>query len=60
MKALLFTLLRSFEFTMALPAESIEKRGVIVARPYVKNDTASGAQMPLVVRIYKEREEVIV
>lgn len=45
---------------MALPAESIEKRGVIVARPYVKNDTASGAQMPLVVRVYKEREEEIV
>lgn len=54
MKALLFTLLRSFEFTMALPAESIEKRSVIVARPYVKNNTASGAQMPLVVRVYKE------
>lgn len=46
---------------MALPAESIEKRGVIVARPYVKNDSASGAQMPLVERVYsKEREEVIV
>lgn len=45
---------------MALPAESIEKRGVIVAWPYVKNDTASVAQMPLVVRVYKEREEVIV
>lgn len=60
MKVLLFTLLRNFEFEMSVPAESFEKRAFIVARPYLKNDSESGAQMPLIVRVYKEQEEVIV
>lgn len=47
---LLFTLLRNFEFEMSVPAESFEKRAFIVARPYLKNDTKAGAQMPLIVK----------
>lgn len=51
MKALLFTLLRTFEFGLVLPADSFEKRSMVVTRPYVRGETKKGAQMPLMVRI---------
>lgn len=49
MKALLFTLIRSFEFSLALPASEIEMRALVVTRPYVKGE--KGAQMPLIVKV---------
>lgn len=60
MKVLLFTLLRNFEFEMFVPVESFEKRSFVVSRPYLKNDSKAGAQMPLIVvkSIWKQ-EEVI-
>ena len=50
MKALLFTLIRSFEFSLAVPAEDIEKRSGIVMRPYVKGEYEKGSQLPLIVK----------
>ena len=53
MKALLFTLIRNFQFELAVPLEDIEKRSVIVARPYLKSEPKRGAQLPLLVRRYR-------
>jgi hypothetical protein len=53
MKALLFTLVRNFEFKLAAPVHEIEKRSVIVARPFVKSEPRAGAQLPLLVRRYR-------
>ena len=50
----MFTLIRNFEFELALPADEIEKRSFIVTRPYLKGNKKAGAQMPLRVRAYKE------
>jgi len=53
MKALLFTLLRSFEFDLAVPVEDIEKRSMVVTRPYLKSDKKGGAQLPMLVKVYQ-------
>lgn len=59
MKVLLFTLLRNFEFEMFVPAESFEKRSFVVSRPYLKNVSKAGAQMPLIVKSIWKQDEVI-
>lgn len=50
MKALLFTLVRAFEFELAVPAEEIFGRSAVVTRPYVKSEKDKGAQLPLRLR----------
>ena len=52
MKALLFTLIRAFEFELAVPADDIEKRSMVVTRPYIKSekDVSKGSQLPVKVR----------
>lgn len=52
MKALIFTLVRAFEFSMAISDDKFEKRSNVVTRPYVKDDKEAGAQMPLIVKVY--------
>ncbi|KAJ7082474.1 cytochrome P450 [Mycena epipterygia] len=50
-KALLFTLVRAFEFELAVPSEDIgRKDNAIVRRPVVLTDLAAGGQLPLLVR----------
>ncbi|KAJ7141737.1 cytochrome P450 [Mycena crocata] len=50
-KALLFTLIRAFEFELAVPAADIGKKGTaIVVRPIVLSDMAAGHQLPLLIR----------
>ncbi|THH09705.1 hypothetical protein EW145_g1826 [Phellinidium pouzarii] len=51
MKALLFTLLRTFEFELAVPVEDIERRSLVVTRPYLKGQKG-GAQMQLKVKLH--------
>ncbi|KAJ3512993.1 hypothetical protein NLJ89_g3199 [Agrocybe chaxingu] len=46
-KALLFTLVRAFEFELAVPAEDISKKSDVVRRPVLKSDPGAGNQMPL-------------
>ena len=53
MKALLFTLLRTFEFDMALPASSFIKRTSLTQRPLVLGEEEKGNQMPLMVNIHR-------
>ncbi|KAF7341712.1 hypothetical protein MSAN_02069600 [Mycena sanguinolenta] len=51
MKALLFTLLRAFEFELAVPIEEMGKQGTaIVQRPIVITDRGAGNQLPLLVK----------
>ena len=55
MKALLFTLVRAFEFEPAVPAGEVQKRSRIVTRPYLKSEKDGRAQMPLLVKSYVRR-----
>lgn len=52
MKALLFTLIRAFEFELAVPPQDIAKKAGIVQRPLVVTEPNAGNQMPLLVKPY--------
>ncbi|KAF7358404.1 hypothetical protein MVEN_00890600 [Mycena venus] len=52
MKALLFTLVRVFEFELAVPAADIGRKFSIVQHPIVQRDPGAGPQMPLLVKPY--------
>ncbi|KAH7929280.1 cytochrome P450 [Leucogyrophana mollusca] len=52
MKALLFTLIRSFEFELAVPASSIGSIAAIVQRPYVRGEPER-YQLPLLIKPYQ-------
>ena len=47
MKALLFAILRSFKFEMAVPDEDIGLVSTVVTRPLLKSDRKAGPQLPL-------------
>jgi hypothetical protein len=47
----LFTLVRSFEFELALPAEDIVRKTSIVGHPVVASNPAVGPQLPLLIRL---------
>ena len=50
MKALLFTLVRAFEFELAVPPQEIGKKSTIVQRPVLRSDPDGNNQMPLLIR----------
>ncbi|PPQ73604.1 hypothetical protein CVT24_008062 [Panaeolus cyanescens] len=50
MKALLFTLIRAFEFELAVPANEISRVSTIVQRPVLTSDPDKHNQMPLLIR----------
>ncbi|KAJ7891297.1 cytochrome P450 [Mycena olivaceomarginata] len=52
MKALLFTLVRAFEFELAVPASDIGKKTSVVQRPIVRSEPTAGNQMPLLIKSY--------
>ncbi|KDQ54074.1 hypothetical protein JAAARDRAFT_38679 [Jaapia argillacea MUCL 33604] len=52
-KAILFTLLRAFEFELAVPKEDVVKRATIVQRPFIKSATDKQTQLPMFVSAYK-------
>lgn len=49
MKALMFVLVRGFEFELAVP---ICKKRMLVQRPFVSDEMDKGAQLPLLVKPY--------
>ncbi|PIL29235.1 cytochrome P450 [Ganoderma sinense ZZ0214-1] len=53
MKALVFALVRAFEFELAVPPSDIAKRVMIVTRPLLRSAPEQGMQMPLYVKPYK-------
>ncbi|KAJ7633677.1 cytochrome P450 [Mycena polygramma] len=50
MKALMYTLIRTFEFEMAVPAEAIDQTTTAVQRPLVVSEREKGPQLPMRVR----------
>lgn len=50
MKALLFTLVRSFSFDLAFAPEELRTRTAALMRPYLVNEVEKGVQMPLYIR----------
>lgn len=50
MKALLFTLVRSLEFELAIEPEDIGRKTNIVGRPYICSNPGAGPQLPLLIR----------
>jgi hypothetical protein len=53
MKALLFTLVRAFEFELAVPSKDIAATTTtIVQRPLVVTEPQKGSQLPLFIKPY--------
>ncbi|KAI0364506.1 cytochrome P450 [Pilatotrama ljubarskyi] len=52
MKALIFTLVRAFEFELAVPPSDIKRTAGVVQRPTLRSQPELGNQMPLMVRRY--------
>jgi hypothetical protein len=50
MKALIFTLVRAFQFELAVPAKDIVKQTASVQRPVLLSDPDGGNQMPLLIK----------
>ncbi|EIW62555.1 cytochrome P450 [Trametes versicolor FP-101664 SS1] len=53
LKALLFFLVRAFEFEFAVPAEDVVNVAAALQRPSLRSAPKEGAQLPLVVKPYK-------
>ncbi|KAK7051784.1 cytochrome P450 [Favolaschia claudopus] len=52
MKALLFTLVRNFEFDLALAVAEIGSRSSVVQRPYLRSEPTKENQLPLLIKAY--------
>ena len=52
MKALLFALIRAFEFELAVPVDDIKIKRNVVLRPTLVSDPEGGFQLPLKVKPY--------
>lgn len=52
MKALLFSLVRAFEYELAVDPSDIGQKSAVVRRPHLKSNVSAGSQMPLLVRPY--------
>ncbi|EIN07773.1 hypothetical protein PUNSTDRAFT_70106 [Punctularia strigosozonata HHB-11173 SS5] len=50
MRALLFVLVRAFEFELAVPSSEISKTTAMVTRPMVKSKPKHGNQLPSLVK----------
>ncbi|KIM23164.1 hypothetical protein M408DRAFT_265479 [Serendipita vermifera MAFF 305830] len=50
MKALLFTLIRGFQFELAVAPEEVIRRSAAVTRPVIKSEIDKGGQMPMIIR----------
>jgi hypothetical protein len=52
MKAILFTIVRAFEFELAVPARDVIKKTSIVQRPALATDPNGDSQMPLLIKLH--------
>ncbi|KAF8435673.1 cytochrome P450 [Boletus edulis BED1] len=53
MKAILFTLVRAFEFELAVPVSEIGKKSTLVQRPVLRSDPNNKSQLPLLIQPYR-------
>ncbi|KIY66077.1 cytochrome P450 [Cylindrobasidium torrendii FP15055 ss-10] len=49
-KSIIYVLLRSFEFELAIPHDDLVSRASIVQRPYLRSDPGAGAKLPILIR----------
>jgi len=52
-KALLYAIVRNFEFELAVSPLDVMRKSMIVGRPVLVGDTSAGAQLPLLIRPVK-------
>lgn len=52
MKALIYTLVRAFEFEMAVPIEDITKNIGLVQRPFIHREMEKRTRIPLVIKVH--------
>ena len=52
-KAILFALVRAFEFELAVPAQDVVSKQVMVSRPFVTSEPDNGSQLPLIIKPYQ-------
>ncbi|KAJ3008538.1 hypothetical protein NUW54_g3113 [Trametes sanguinea] len=52
LRALMFILVRAFEFELAVKPDDVTAVGMFTQRPAVRSEAAKGAQMPLIIRPY--------
>ena len=50
MKALLFALIRAFQFELAVPVNDIKIKRTVVSRPTLASDPEGGFQLPVKVK----------
>ncbi|PVG01516.1 cytochrome P450 [Serendipita vermifera] len=50
MKALLYYLVRSFEFELAVRPEDVSKKELIVTRPFLRYEEEKGPQLPMIIK----------
>ncbi|PVG01578.1 cytochrome P450 [Serendipita vermifera] len=53
MKALLFALIRNFEFKLNVPLDDLAQKTTIVARPSLKSQPKAGSQLPMLIKRVK-------
>ncbi|KAI0717342.1 cytochrome P450 [Fomitopsis betulina] len=52
MKALLYVLIRAFEFELAVPKEEIVRQRAVVQRPIVRSEMEKGSQLPMLIKAH--------
>jgi hypothetical protein len=52
MKTLLFTLVRAFEFELAVPASDVGQKCMIVQGPVLRSNPEGGNEMPLLIKSF--------
>ena len=57
MKAMLFTLVRAFEFELAVDSRDVARTGTLLQRPSMLSHPEKGAQMLLRVKVYTGPDE---
>ncbi|KAJ7139269.1 cytochrome P450 [Mycena epipterygia] len=55
MKALLFVLIRAFEFETDIPEGGVGRTGRAIQHPLLLSERNKGSQMPLIVKLYREQ-----
>ena len=50
MKALLFTIVRTFEFELPIAPMDVMRKTMVVGRPSLTTDPAAGNQLPLLIK----------
>ncbi|TFY63791.1 hypothetical protein EVJ58_g3047 [Rhodofomes roseus] len=53
MKALIFTLIRAFEFELAVPKEDVTRQNASVQRPILRSAMDKGSQLPMLLKPYQ-------